>query len=238
MICSPMISSMTEHKWFIPELDDPADMTSEERLFAAALSEATAGLVAPGVYDQLIPAAYGDHGGNAMVAALGISDRQAGKHGLSLIDFGVHFHGDTVKGGRLHNQIYFLTGETRSLALEATGSIGELANQTARWFGAVLSRPVVLYVWLNDGYAYAARYAFADTSETLGQLYNRSAAPEGQYEQVIAAGHVRGRGWLQTTGLHMPDVYVPIRGDQTAAQVPAGVAQANKRGPIPGAWYE
>lgn len=234
-----MISAMTKGKWFLPDLDDPADMTEEERAFAVALSEATAGLVAPGVSDLLIPAAYGDHGDDALVAALGISDRDTGKkYGIGLIDFGVHFRTGVVKGGRLHNQLYSLTGETPSLALEASGSIRELADQTARWFDVVLRRPIVLYVWLNDGYAYAARYEFADTSETLSQLYNRGIAPKGQYEQVIAAGHVRGRGWLQTAGLPTPDVYVPIRGDLDAGRVPAGVVRAEKRGPIEGAWYE
>ncbi|WP_157435981.1 hypothetical protein [Actinospica robiniae] len=230
---------MTDRKWFIPDPEESADMTAQELAFAAALSEATAGLVTPGVSDLLIPAAEGDHGDDTLVASLSFSDRDTGKkYGVGLIDFGVHFCAGSVKGGRLHNQLYSLTGATPSLALEASGTIDELADQTARWFDAVLRRPIVLYVWLNDGYAYAARYAFADTSETLAQLYNRGIAPKGQYEQVIAAGHVHGRGWLQTAGLPTPDVYVPIRGDLAAARVPAAVVRAEQRGPIDGSWYE
>lgn len=233
-----MIQAMPDHTWFIPELDDPADMTGEERAFAAALSEATAGLVAPGVSDLLIPAAYADHGQGSLVAALSLVDRQAGEHGRAYLDFGVHFSGHRVQGGRLHNQLYFVTDQTQSLALDAAGSVDDLAIQTAEWLEGVLRRPIVLYVWLHDQYAYAARYAFADTSETLSQTYSKGRAPEGQYEAVIAAGHVRGRGWLQTAGLPDPDLYIHIRGDLETAKVPAGVRRVEQRGPLGGAWYE
>ena len=233
-----MIAFMSEYRWFIPEPGESEGMTGEERAFATALSEASAGLVGTGVSDLVIPAAYGDQEDGSLVASLGISDRDPGKYALGLINFGVHFRGDRVRGGRLHNQLYSLTGETPSLNLEATGSIDELANRTAQWFEAVLRRPIILYVWLNNGHAYAARYAFADTSETLSQLYNRAIAPEGQYEQMISDGHARGMGWIQTAGLPTPDLYLLIRGDEAQARVPAGVLRAEKRGPIAGTWYE
>jgi hypothetical protein len=35
-----------------------------------------------------------------------------------------------------------------------------------------------------------ARYAFADTAETLIQYYMRELAPPGQASELIAAGHV------------------------------------------------
>jgi hypothetical protein len=124
------------------------------------------------------------------------------------------------------------------LGLTATGSVEALAERTAEWFEAVLARPVVLYVWLHDGYAYAARYAFGDTSETLVQCYSAGRAPSGQYDAVIAAGHVRGKGWLQTAGLSTPDLYFHIRGDLESAAIPAGVRPETMRGPLPGRWYE
>jgi hypothetical protein len=92
------------------------------------------------------------------------------------------------------------------LALDATGSIESLAEQTAEWFASVLRRPLVLYLWLNNGSVYASRYVFADTSETLSQIYNKELAPTGQYKSLIAAAQVRGRGWVQTAGLPTPDV--------------------------------
>lgn len=134
--------------------------------------------------------------------------------------------------------IYSLSDQTPSLSLTATGSVDALAERTAEWLEAVLARPVVLYVWLHDGYAYAARYAFADTSETLAQSYSADRAPSGQYAAVIAAGHVQGRGWLQTAGLPTPDLYLHIRGDMESAAIPAGVHAETRRGPLPGRWYE
>lgn len=232
---------MIEPKWFIPELDDPDDMTARERAFAAALSGATARLVCPDVGDFLIPAEYGDHGDDTLVAGLSFTD-PAAEPRLGLMEFGVHYRRGRIRGrvsgGRLHNQLYSLSDQTPSLTLTATGSVNALAERTAEWFEAVLARPVVLYVWLHDGYAYAARYALADTSETLAQCYSEARAPSGQYDAVIAAGYVRGKGWLQTVGLPTPDLYFHIRGDLESAAIPEAVRPETMRGPLPGRWYE
>lgn len=230
---------MTEQRWFVPELDDPADMTEREHAFAAALSRATAHLAPErGVSDVLIPAEYADFDDGSLVAALTLADPGAEPR-QSVLEFGVEYRKDgSVAGGRLHSQLHHITGETPSLAFEAADDLEALAQSTATWFAEVLRRPVVLYVWLHDGWAYAARYAFADTSETLVQSYSRNRAPQGQYEAVIAAGHVRGKGWLQTAGLPTPDLYLAIRGDMASARIPAGVRAENRRGPLPGLWYE
>jgi hypothetical protein len=228
---------MIEPRWFVPDLDDPNDMTAQEHAFAAALSGSTARLVCPGVGDFLIPAEYGDHGDDTLVAGLSFTDLAAEPR-LGLVEFGVHYRSGRINGGRLHNQLYSLSDQTPSLSLTATGTVDALAERTAEWFEAVLARPVVLYVWLHDGYAYAARYAFADTSETLAQSYSADRAPSGQYASVIAAGHVQGRGWLQTAGLPTPDLYLHIRGDMESATIPAGVHAETRRGPLPGRWYE
>jgi len=232
---------MTVHRWFIPELDDPSDISGQERAFASALSEATAALVQPGehVHDLLIPAAYADHRQDTLVAGLGISDRLADRPLIALLDFGVHFSGRRVRGGRLHNQLYHLSGKTPSLSFDARGGVDSLAGKTAAWFETVLRRPVVLHVWTHEGRAYAGRYEFADSHETLGQAYIRSAAPHGQYERVIAAGHVHGRGWLQTAGLPAPDLYSPVRGDMEHAQIPNGASLGEARGLMANSqWYE
>lgn len=222
-------------------MDDPSDITEQERAFASALAEATAPLVHPGEYihDLLIPAAYADHGQNTLVASLGISDRLAERSIVELIAFGVHFSGIRVRGGRLHNQLYHLSDSTPSLSLNVRGDIDRLAAKTAAWFETVLSRPIVLHVWMHEGQAYAGRYEFADTHETLAQAYTRSAAPPGQYERAISEGHVRGRGWLQTAGLPAPDFYTPIRGDVERAEVPDGAVLMEARGLVADCrWYE
>jgi hypothetical protein len=93
-------------RWFVPELDNETDITDDERAFATALSEATAPLVCEGVDDVLIPAAYGDHGEDALVAGLSVNHQPEGhRYAMSLLEFGVHFHRNRVHGGRLHNQI-------------------------------------------------------------------------------------------------------------------------------------
>lgn len=212
-----------DRRWFVPEFDNETIITDDERAFAAALSEATAPLVCEGVHDILIPAAYGDHGENALVAGLELVDHPEGRtYATSLLDFGVHFHGNKVHGGRLHNQIYYVECQPPGLALDATGSIESLAEQTAEWFASVLRRPIVLYIWLHNGSVYASRYFFADASETLIQMYNKELAPPGQYESLIAAAQVCGRGWVQTAGLPRPDVYRHIRGDMERAVLPPG----------------
>jgi hypothetical protein len=146
--------------------------------------------------------------------------------------------GDRVRGDRLHSQLFSLPERPSSWALDARGTPEQLAESAARWFRAVLGKPVVLHVWLHDDYAYAARYTFADTGETLSQCYNRSLAPAGQAEELIAAGHVHGRGWIQTTGLPAPAGYLHIHGDLAKGTIPPGVPALAKRGPITGLWYE
>jgi hypothetical protein len=186
----------------------------------------------------LIPAAYADHGQDTLVAALAISDWLGERPIVSLLDFGVHFSGNRVRGGRLHSQLYYLSGETPSLSLDAHGDVGELAGKTTAWFETVLRRPAVLYAWMHEGRAYASRYECADTHETLTQAYTRSAAPQGQYERVTADGHVHGRGWVQTTGLPAPDLYTPIRGDMEHAQIRDGASPCEARGLVAaGRWY-
>jgi hypothetical protein len=232
---------MTEHRWFIPKVDDPSDITEQERTFATALSKATAPLVRASehVHDLLIPAAYADHGQNALVASLIISDYLAERPIMELIAFGIHFTGNGVRGGRLHNQIYYLSGNTPSLSLDVRGDIDMLATKTAVWFETVLRRPIVLHVWMHEGRAYAGRYEFADTHETLVQAYTRSAAPKRQYERVISRGHVQHGVWLQTAGLPAPDFYTPIRGDMERAEIPEGALLKEDHRPVVNrGWYE
>lgn len=47
-------------------------------------------------------------------------------------------------------------------------------------------------------------FEFTDYDRTISQLYRKDLVPPGQAEELIAAGHVHGRGWIQTVGLPRP----------------------------------
>ncbi|MCD9874079.1 hypothetical protein [Streptomyces guryensis] len=223
---------MPEHPWFViePEDDEELELTDDDRAFAAALRERTAGWAEARVDGWL------DRTDDALVACLSFGDPGARRH---LIDVGVHFYGGRVRGDRLHNQLFILTDRPSTWALEATGTVDELADRSARWFRSVLDKPVVLYVWLNDDrYAYAARFAYADDNRTISQMYSKDLAPAGQAEELIAAGHVHGKGWIQTVGLPTPTLHQHVRGDRSRAVVPAGARAVTERGPLHGVWYE
>ncbi|MFF4485764.1 hypothetical protein ACFY0F_04585 [Streptomyces sp. NPDC001544] len=225
---------MPKQPWFaIDESDDEYyEFTDHERAFVAALREHTEQWAADDVSSLVGRTDEWD----SLVAYLSFRDPGAQVH---LIDVGLHFTGDLVRGDRLHNQLYTLPDRPSDWALEARGTVEELAERSADWFRTVLRKPVVLYVWLNEERrAYAARFAFADDDETISQLYRRDLAPPGQEEQLIAAGHVRGRGWIQTAGLPAPTFYQHIRGELHAAALPPGVPAVADRGPVSGVWYE
>lgn len=129
---------------------------------------------------------------------------------LHLLYAGVHFTGDRVRGDRLHNQLFTLADHPSGWGLEATGTVEELADRSARWFRTVLDKPVVLYVWLNaDRYAYAARFAFADDDQTI----RRSA----RYTARIQPRRGSRRSW---------------------AVLPSGARALTRRGALTGCWYE
>jgi hypothetical protein len=222
-----------ENPWF--GIDEPdGEITETDQAFLALLRERTAPLAATESDDEIDGRAERFDG--ALAAYLSLVDPDEPRH---LVDFGVHFSADRVRGDRMHNQFPALVEPPTNWGLDATGTIEELAEVSADWFGAILRKPVMLYVWLNaDRYVYAARFAFADTDQTLIQCYNERLAPPGQAEELIAAGHVHGRGWIQTAGLPSPHFYLHIRGDIEAARIPPGTQAAPRRGPIGGLWYE
>jgi hypothetical protein len=221
--------------WFEVDPSDEAEMSRAEVAFAAALRGHSSAWV-PADVDGYLPGFGADGVTEPLVACADLTDHADPPH--FLVRAGVHLLGDRVRGDRLHSQLFSLPEPPSPWALDAHGTLEQLAESSARWFRMVLGKPVVLYVWLHDDYAYAARYAFADTGETLTQCYNKSLAPAGQAEELIAAGHVHGRGWIQTTGLPTPSCYLHIRGNLGKGTVPPGVPALTKRGPIPGLWYE
>ncbi len=221
--------------WFEVAPEDEAEMSPAELTFAAALRAHSAGWTPTDVQGDVIPAnSDGSH--TPLIAFATLIDR--GDQARELMIAGVHLLDNRVQGDRLDNQSFSLPERPSSLALAGAGTHDELAEVSAAWFRHVLEKPVVLYVWLHDGYVYAARYTFADTGETLSQSYNRNYAPTGQVDELIAAGHVHGKGWIQTVGLPTPTWYFHVRGDLTKGSVLPGVLAATRRGPLSGLWYE
>jgi hypothetical protein len=221
--------------WFVVDPEDAAELSAAELGFAAGLRARSAGW-APADVDGFVVGRAADGVTEPLIACAHLIDPD--EPDRLLVSVGVHLLGDRVRGDRLHSQVHGLPARPSSWALDVTGDRDELVAAAAEWFRAVLAKPVVLYVWLRGDRAYAGRYAFADTDETLVQLYTRELAPPGQAEELIAAGHVHGRGWIQTTGLPTPSGFVHVRGDLAAGSVPAGVPVVRRRGPFPGLWYE
>lgn len=84
-----------------------------------------------------------------------------------------------------------------------------------------MRRPVVLYVWLHWGYAYAVRYAFADTQEIIRHFFRKERAPRDWVLRAIARGRFSINPlWMQVHGPPKPDLYLHIRGDMQAAVIP------------------
>jgi hypothetical protein len=227
--------TLAAHTWFEIDPSDAAELSGAELAFAAAL-RAHSRAWTPTDVDGYVAGFAADGLEEPLVAYVNLTDPANQNRGL--LSAGVHLLGDRVRGDRLHSQVYSLPERSSSWALDSTGTHDQLAEVSAHWIRRVLDKPIVLYVWLHDGYAYAARYAFADTGETLIQYYARKLAPAGQAEELIAAGHVHGKGWIQTVGLPTPSCYSHIRGDLTKGTVLPGVPATAKRGPLPGFWYE
>jgi hypothetical protein len=220
--------------WF--EIDDPDDefeFTEAERAFAGALRERAEAWSVRHAHNWVGRPEDDD---SALLVSVSLSDRE---RRLSLGNFGVHFTGRRVRGDRLHSQLFYLPEQPTGLALEVSGSPDELADRCAEWFEGVLRKPVVLLEWLHEGAVYAARYVFADTAEGLCQSYDKALAPQGQPEALIASGHVRGRGWIQTAGLGAPDRFLHVRGDLAPGTVPGAKREepSGTRSGAVGVWY-
>jgi len=223
------------YAWFEIDPIDAAEMSPAEIAFAAALRAHSAAWTPTNV-DGDIGAFGGDGVTDPVIAYATLTDPADKDRYLASV--GVHVLGERVRGDRLHSQLETLPDRPSSWALDTVGTRDQLAEASAQWFRQVLDKPIVLYVWLHKDSAYAARYAFADTGETLTQFYTRTLAPAGQAEELIAAGHVHGRGWIQTVGLPAPSCYLHIRGDLGKGTVPFAVPEATHRGPLGGLWYE
>ncbi|HEY8479025.1 MAG TPA: hypothetical protein VIL71_04250 [Spirillospora sp.] len=220
---------MSQRVLFEIEDDDP-ELTADDRDFVARLNE----LVQRPADDSVHGEAFHDDEDDLLIGAVSLFDPEENLH---LAAMGVYVGDGRVRGDRFDQNYEFRPAPT-PFAMDVTGDRDELVRSTAEWFTNVLQRPIVLYVWLHDRYAYAARYLFADTGETLCQSYSPRFAPPGQEKRLVEEGHVYGKGWIQTTGLPDPSLYLHIRGDLERAALPSGVPKATERAGLPRPWYE
>jgi hypothetical protein len=231
---------MASEDWFKIERPGKGDnpdsfwrFSDEEEAFVSRVRERTA----PWAWKGTSSMVGRSEDERSLLVAISLMDN------LILVDIGVFLADGRVQGDRLHNQQYTLPDVPSAWALDLTGPVEHLAQASADWFIAVLRRPVLLHVWLNDDRkAYAARYVFADTDETLAQAWNKHLAPAGKERELIEAGHVRGRDWVQVKGLPAPEVFVHVRGDLGAAVIPEGATQRGRwwrrLARLPGVWYQ
>lgn len=231
--------------WFTAGPDrSPADqdelepMSDAELALSAALRERTAELAPPG-FEGYVDMGGADGVTEPLVAAIELYDRGDGPPWPQrLLLAGIRLLGDRVRGDLMRDTAAFaLPEQPSSWALDAVGPPGEIADAAARWLHMVAEKPIVQYVWLHEGRAYAAAFAFADTAEILLQAYDGSLAPPGQGARLAAAGHVDAEGRILAVGLPAPDRYWHLRGDLGAARLPPGVPQAAKRQLMDTAWY-
>ena len=189
--------------WF--ECDD-GELDDAERRFAAELRRRAARW-------SLSPCATLIYPGESSQATIAYLDLSAPGLNLVLLTAGVHLRGTAFRADEVHNQDFSLPAVPGPLAIQAGGTPEELATRAADWFEDLIRRPVLHDVWTHAGHVYAQRYRFAD-GYPLSQTYNHSLAPAGQPETLVAAGHVRGRGWIQTAGLGKPDMTSQLPGYQ------------------------
>lgn len=196
--------AVDEHGWF--ECDEELD--EAQNAFVAALrTRALTWSEDPACSGLLSP-----EDGSALVAYL---DIDVPKENLLLLTVGVHLESRRLRGDRLHSQDFSLPDTPTSFAVDLSGFSGYLAEQAADWFETIIGRSVVRYEWLHADQVYASRYLLSDTGEALVQSYNRELAPPGQGDCLMRAGHVSGRGWIDTRGLGEPDRVVLVRGAES-----------------------
>lgn len=132
--------------------------------------------------------------------------------GVALVSVGLELRGDRLRGDRLgvHDRS-FPPGPTPD-GLVAVGEPDVLAARGAELLERVAGRAVVRHEWIHEGRVYAHCYLFEHSGERLAQMFRGDWAPPGRAESLAAEGHVRGRGWVQTSGLGAPDRVVPVPG--------------------------
>lgn len=192
---------MPGHRWF--EITDSNGFTETETAFAAGLSDRTASWASVAFGDSLFR-------GEALVATLSLADPV---QKLGIVDFGIHFQGGRVRGDRVHSELFTLPAKASPWALSAAGSVGALADAAALWLRTVVRKPVALYVWLRAGTPCAARYAFADTGETISEC-------------LMGEGGYGGE----------PDLFFRISGDFSTAVMLGATRHGGQRYPLDGVW--
>ena len=140
-----------------------------ELAFAEELRRLTRAWQTPPEDLRIEPPKYGQ----PMIAWLDICDADEDR---ALLTIGVHVTPGTLKGDKLHNQLFLLPDRPTDLAVTCSGPPELLAAVTDQWLGAILSRPFVRHEW-GAPPDVESRTVVADTSEALCQT--RDCPPQG-----------------------------------------------------------
>jgi hypothetical protein len=103
-----------------------------------------------------------ENGTGQLLARLELADAQCD---VILLDVGIYFDGSTVRADRLHSQLFTLEGS--DLAWSESGPPERLAAHAARWFEAIVDRPIVRREWDSSAGFTPCEWRFADTGQAL-----------------------------------------------------------------------
>ncbi len=106
----------------------------------------------------------------------------------SVLTIGVHFDGESIRGDKLHNQLFHLPATPTDLAIHHQGSPNVLAEAAASWLSEIVDRPLVRHEWdRNERVEY--RVVLAATG--AGLVETRDCPPPGTRPDRITAVPVR-----------------------------------------------
>lgn len=106
----------------------------------------------------------------------------------SVLTVGVHFDGGSIRGDKLHNQLFHLPATPTDLAIHQQGPPDLLAGIAASWLSKIADRPLVRYEWdTNERVEY--RVVLAATGAGLSET--RDCPPPGTRPDRISPVPVR-----------------------------------------------
>ena len=180
------------------DIDDEVELTPFEVEFLADLRSMVEGRLLPYCADS---------GVDMLLLVLDVDAPD-----VALINVGLELRGNRLRGDRIsvHDRTFPPSPTVDGFLVEGTAD--ELASRGYALLHTYWRRPVVKHEWLHRGRVYAHCHILADTGERLSQMYRSDWAPRRQEARLVAAGFVRGKGWIQTEGLGAPDRVTLVRG--------------------------
>lgn len=102
---------------------------------------------------------------------------------------GVEFDGRHIVGGETYNEVPFDFEGPTDAAMEFTGSVESLVERAAEWFEWLVSWPIELRQWFENGTNVSGHWVLADTEQR--PLTNASRFPARPADRVTLVRGVR-----------------------------------------------